>query len=1387
MGKRKQVRPTRNPNATVLDNSSQNITVGGGEGPADEVSDDDTAKNNKKRRRCRRIIIRDDDSSDDSSIDIVTEGISNENKNVPNPSLKDLVRDLFPEYISTAAEEEKGGGGGKTVSIIKIHNESHLKIILDYLLISIRSNMDSSQSIIQAIMDYQILEVYVKQKIESSDNDHAGFDNILLSRCIFQQTISLSSFQGDDDLSFSFQVYICLTPIAYQRASPNAVLNYLLGTNNIKNKRNENLHATLSLRRTLAGLFPNTLIDTINLDPSGRMADPIEARFVYGLVDNVRISDKVRLQHQEESTTQAVAETTIPGLRPTLRIYQAHALEWMLRREKNNDDSKEVDLGWQVCWIVINEGTSIMTLVDYQKQSSTDLLLRQKMNSFILFNPFTGWLCSTMEDARIATVGNTYSTVRGGILADSMGLGKTIEVLSCILSNPRPARDVTQISNESIREAEKQHESQRESVPIQRDNESTEVAPVEEMQVPLKTIVHVKRDKSPGKNMEGGVARIVCIYKCSDSDSSSFFLYDVKYVVGGKKERKIARSMFTTSPNNSSDKNDEPNNGSAEDVCAICGQTKMITLGWIRCSGCKEKLHCACAGFTSKEEIPITSMCSTARCPPCCAQILSSKPIRSRGTLIVTPPSILEQWATEIRRHCSESLKIVVYPGLKKLCDNTKSVDIKERLLVHAHYLADADIVLTTFPVLHCELSHSDNLFLDSGKSFRSKKRYRVIPSPLNSIEWWRICLDEAQRVEGTAAAAAKMARRLKGCIRWCVTGTPIGRGRLDDLYGLLLFLGVMPFQDREWFRHVLHGSHSGIEERIKNLLYPFFWRSTKANKSIREQIGIPEQIEKKVILEFSSIERHFYKKQLENTILAVNDVNTSDGKRKTEAISSRLHSLRAACCHPQVGSSGIQRLGKKMPSMVDHVLSMQQILDKLIDDSRLKCEESQRIAIMHTNALACITKLKVELKERQDIPFQIEESEHRLLSDSANFYFEALELTDTNAKPAKVIGEAELNGCSSFLNIGKVIRNGDATFQWRLMCDEGSTLPSPVWASAEFALGKKLTAFKVRPVLTSIDHSLVPHECVLQMSLASIGGEFVDVRRFAFEKEKETEWLNFEGIRTKKSKIWRICVESYHKTTTRVDPAFTTTAEASFSLVGIEIQLMEPSVGSDDLQRMHILHNSSLVVDSLIQASQHGLPNYQAHDVLDNLKTRLKDVNSELSSLESNYLGSAKANHRASQLHLRSISQKQSNLELELVRLSENINLPLWKDLWWLDLLSYLQVDMGTSRQAKDSLCTIVKNDLYDLFNGPFHIGESGFPEFGSIFGLHVALKSRKEDLHCERTSINKVMALKEIPTDGELLENSSCGKCRADWFQTVRKVLMYEQQCSSLMYPRY
>lgn len=78
-----------------------------------------------------------------------------------------------------------------------------------------------------------------------------------------------------------------------------------------------------------------------------------------------------------------------------------------------------------------------------------------------------------------------------------------------------------------------------------------------------------------------------------------------------------------------------------------------------------------------------------------------------------------------------------------------------------------------------------------------------MVPTPLTRLRWWRVCLDEAQMVEGSTTKATEMALLLDAQNLWCVSGTPIQRG-LDDLFGLLRFLRAEPFDDHQNWNQVL-------------------------------------------------------------------------------------------------------------------------------------------------------------------------------------------------------------------------------------------------------------------------------------------------------------------------------------------------------------------------------------------------------------------------------------------------------------------------------------------------------------------------------------------------------------------------------------------------------
>ncbi len=96
--------------------------------------------------------------------------------------------------------------------------------------------------------------------------------------------------------------------------------------------------------------------------------------------------------------------------------------------------------------------------------------------------------------------------------------------------------------------------------------------------------------------------------------------------------------------------------------------------------------------------------------------------------------------------------------------------------------------------------------------------------------------------VESTSARAAEMALHLCAVHRWSVSGTPIGKF-LDDLYGLVLFLGLSPFDERFWWQRALQYPFScGNTAPLVSFLRPLLWRSSK--KAVADQLGIPQQRE---------------------------------------------------------------------------------------------------------------------------------------------------------------------------------------------------------------------------------------------------------------------------------------------------------------------------------------------------------------------------------------------------------------------------------------------------------------------------------------------------------------------------------------------------------------
>lgn len=658
--------------------------------------------------------------------------------------------------------------------------------------------------------------------------------------------------------SYAVDVYVSLTPGAFKSCSPQEVgFSIPLKRPLFQKKNIGNKDLAIMLQDALKVIFDDDMLSHFLLEPRKEPNSKfklveesvITAQMIYHAVDNAHVSSFEDI----ESNTDYKKNEPLPikGLVPRLRKYQEAAVTWMVQRESGIFTYT----GWEICWFVFvidMNGATIVPLYIWRKQPCSDA------EEIILYNPFSGWLVKGYNNAKLYTVGDG-DIIKGGILAETMGLGKTVEMLACILMNP------SNINN---------------TMPDFTDFEKEDI------------IVHLK------------------------------------------------------------------DNEEREDLICYCGKgsKNSYTLSWVFCQKCQQPMHGICAGFENDEELILKTkprkslsskqrpilLCHVSRCPSCFAEmhgVYSGNNIESKATLIITPPSILSQWEREIQCHTRvkdedgtcRPLKVLIYAGVKEICgmSHKQAKENRQRRMIHSRVLCNADIVLTTFQTLMSELSHSDdNPYVSSGDALsrrlsRGSKKYRVVPSPLLNIKWWRVTLDEAQRVETPTAASARMALKLNSHHRWAVSGTPVGRGKIDDLHGLLLFLRTAPFDHMASFRVSLKSSYPDMTERVQHALHDIFWRCTKNNPVIREQMGIPEMIENKTTLKFSSVERHFYMRQLEETILAAQTIFDSKGKKRKdkdlEMLSHQLRRLRAACCHPQVRNREVAYLvGSLLNSISD-------------------------------------------------------------------------------------------------------------------------------------------------------------------------------------------------------------------------------------------------------------------------------------------------------------------------------------------------------------------------------------------------------------------------------------------------------------------------------------
>jgi E3 ubiquitin-protein ligase SHPRH len=282
-------------------------------------------------------------------------------------------------------------------------------------------------------------------------------------------------------------------------------------------------------------------------------------------------------------------------------------------------------------------------------------------------------------------------------------------------------------------------------------------------------------------------------------------------------------------------------------------------------------------------------------------------PHRTSGaTLIITPTHLLQQWKDEFALH-APNMRVLHYQGIKRRRTSTSAE------------FEHCDVVLTTYSVIAGEIWYV-NAF---SRDLRHAKRYVPPQSPLTEIEWWRVCLDEAQMVESVVSNTAVVARLIPRVNAWAVSGTPF-KNAVEDLRGLLHFLRYSPYDSKTVWYNI-------NRDTFKKIFGSIAIRHTKT--MIRNELQLPPQKRLIISVPFMAMEEQNY-----STLFAAmckdlgvhpdgaplhKDIDlTSD--QSVDKMRAWLRRLRQTCLHPQVGGKNRRALGGGTQPLrtVDQVLS---------------------------------------------------------------------------------------------------------------------------------------------------------------------------------------------------------------------------------------------------------------------------------------------------------------------------------------------------------------------------------------------------------------------------------------------------------------------------------
>jgi hypothetical protein len=242
--------------------------------------------------------------------------------------------------------------------------------------------------------------------------------------------------------------------------------------------------------------------------------------------------------------------------------------------------------------------------------------------------------------------------------------------------------------------------------------------------------------------------------------------------------------------------------------------------------------------------------------------------------LVVCPPAVLSNWATEAARFTPD-LRVAVHHGPGRAAGETL-----------ARRIAGADVVLSTYATTVRDMDQ------------------------LAAVEWRRVVVDEAQAIKNHQSETAQALRRLRAWSRIALTGTPVENG-LGDLWSILDFANPGLVGGRTAFIEQLTrvtgasaradgapaparrkgGAEEGALQALNGLLV---FRRTKAEPEIAAEL--PDKVDKLDNCAMTPEQVGLYQAVVDR--LLTDDLDADANQRKGRVLAA-ITALKQICDHP--------------------------------------------------------------------------------------------------------------------------------------------------------------------------------------------------------------------------------------------------------------------------------------------------------------------------------------------------------------------------------------------------------------------------------------------------------------------------------------------------------